>query len=158
MGHYSFAPCIVFSTGTVSIISGKILENLTLGPPRAGQSPPSQPPTPPSTPLSPRSGADCFHKYTSNPQQTTSSPVVGSLPQNLSQRVPLNLVGATKKTSNGAAALLSDYGGGGGYMGQQEVERKMDERSGDRSPGGSSQSSRVSFVLFPSSLLLKTQV
>ncbi|KAK9744592.1 hypothetical protein QE152_g7649 [Popillia japonica] len=44
-------------------VLSKILENLSLGPPKQEPSPPSQPPTPPSTPLSPKTNE--LHKYTS---------------------------------------------------------------------------------------------
>ena len=57
------------------LVVGKILENLTLGPPRIepSNSPPSQPPTPPRTPLSPKTESPTLKK--DQPQFQPKQPV-----------------------------------------------------------------------------------
>lgn len=95
------------------LITGKILENLSLGHPRTDHNPPSQPPTPPSTPLSPKTNE--LNKYTSSiptiPNLTITQTSSPSIPQNLSRNVqksPLNL---------GKKPVVVPYTNGGGGSG-----------------------------------------
>lgn len=145
--------------------TGKILENLTLGAPKSVPSPPSQPPTPPSTPLSPKSSDFNNSKYTSTPSFASSNMTITqtsspSLPQNLSQNLqkgPLNLgtKNKTKTYTNGTGLNLSGVQSAEFAYAHVDMEMGRD-RGGERSPGGSSQSSRVSLI-FDLLLLFKNQ-
>lgn len=108
--------------------SGKILENLSLGPNNRNEqnqqqqqqqhTPPSQPPTPPSTPLSPKTNE--LNKYTSSSNLPTTIPNLtitqtsspsNLLPQNLSktiQKTPLNLGKRTNKESLSSSSSYSN--------------------------------------------------
>lgn len=84
-----------------SLVAGKILENLTLGPARQEQAtPPSQPPTPPSTPLSPPNSAEAQkHVPTTLPQLPNISITRAVSPIQRPQQGPLDLGAKKKKPS-----------------------------------------------------------
>lgn len=102
-----------------SLITGKILENLSLGPPRTDQNPPSQPPTPPSTPLSPKTNE--LNKYTSSiptiPNLTITQTSSPSIPQNLSRNVQKSPLNLGKKPIVVRTDVPFTNGGGGGGSG-----------------------------------------
>lgn len=137
-------------------VSGKILENLTLGPQRLETSPPVQPPTPPSTPLSPK--ANEIPKYTSCvsflPNITITQASSPSIPQILnqnSQKGPLDLDMKKKKSppslyTNGTGLNLSTNQMD---MMMEATKSKLDGKMNDQKlPGNSSHSPRVSCINF----------
>lgn len=70
--------------------------------------------------------------------QATSSP---SIPQNLSHKGPLNLGPKRPKPYTNGTGIASEFG----YLDSDQSRSRIGEERGDRSPGSSSQSSRVSF-------------
>ena len=146
-------------------LPGKILENLTLGPSKSDQSPPSQPPTPPSTPLSPK--VNELNRYASglplipNLTITQTSP---NLPPNIGhasqQRAPLNLGKKSKQPilpyTNGTGISLAassslqfpDYSFAANDIDFAKICSKSSEHKDVKSSNGSgsssSQNTRVS--------------